>query len=87
MATVAGGGTTNFGDSKLFGELLAFRKTLAAERSIEPHHVFDNNVLRELARVKPKSLEEFIAIDGVNTAKASTWGPMFLEKVRASLWW
>jgi len=79
VATFARLGGAATGDTRLFGELLGYRKTLAQQRGLEPHQIFDNTVLRELARVKPKSLQEFLAVEGVSSNKGSMWGPLFIE--------
>lgn len=68
-------------DRELFDVLRDVRLRLARSRGVPPYVVFHDRTLRELARVRPQSLEALETIYGVGARKAETYGPDFLEAI------
>jgi ATP-dependent DNA helicase RecQ len=69
-------------DRGLFEALRALRRRLADERSVPPFVIFGDASLREMARVRPGSLEAFFAIVGVGQMKLDEFGDTFVEEIR-----
>ena len=69
-------------DRELFAALRDLRAGIAEERNVPPYVIFNDATLRELARRKPTSRDEFLDIRGVGSMKADTFGPQFLEVIR-----
>jgi ATP-dependent DNA helicase RecQ len=65
-------------DRELFEALRNLRRDVAAERGRQPYLIFHDNTLRELARVRPSSLERMRWISGVGDAKLNDFGERFL---------
>jgi ATP-dependent DNA helicase RecQ len=70
-------------DENLFEALRTLRRTLATERQVPPYVIFSDNTLRELARVRPSTLEKMRLIYGVGEMKLRDFGPAFLEVIAA----
>ena len=70
-------------DRELFEELRALRLRIARGRGVPPYVIFHDTTLRELARVKPRSLEELRHVYGVGARKAEELGEQFLDVLRA----
>jgi ATP-dependent DNA helicase RecQ len=68
-------------DRNLFEALRVLRRRLAEERQVQPYIVFSDATLRELARVRPSSLERMRLVYGVGDAKLRDFGPQFLELI------
>src|SRR6266478_48240 len=52
---------------------------IAQERDVPPYIVFNDATLRELARVRPSSLERMRLISGIGDAKLRDLGDRFLQ--------
>jgi ATP-dependent DNA helicase RecQ len=65
-------------DHDLFDALRALRKDIAHERSVPPYVVFSDATLRELARVRPTTLQNFRLIYGIGENKLNDLGPKFV---------
>jgi ATP-dependent DNA helicase RecQ len=61
-------------DRELFEALRAWRRETAAGRSVPPFVVFGDRTLRELARVRPSSLDRIRGISGVGSVKLAQFG-------------
>ena len=72
-------------DRGLFDALRAVRLEIARERGVPPYVVFHDTTLRELARVKPRSLEALRHIYGVGERKAADLGERFLSVIAAGV--
>ncbi len=72
-------------DAALFETLRALRRTMAEERGIPPYLIFSDATLRELARERPTTEAEFLAIKGVGQRKLEELGPRFLACIREYL--
>jgi ATP-dependent DNA helicase RecQ len=65
-------------DRELFEALRDLRRRLAMERQWQPYMVFSDATLRELARVRPSTLQKMRLIYGVGDAKLRDFGQAFL---------
>jgi ATP-dependent DNA helicase RecQ len=68
-------------DRDLFEALRQLRRTLAEQRGQAPYLIFNDNTLRELARVRPSSQERMRAVSGVGDAKLHLFGARFFEVI------
>ena len=70
-------------EAALFSRLKALRAGIARRQGVPAYVVFSDKTLRELARVRPATLEEFRSVSGVGEAKASRYGRAFLAEMEA----
>jgi ATP-dependent DNA helicase RecQ len=68
-------------DEALFEALRKLRRALATERQVPPYVIFSDNTLRELARVRPTTLEKMRLIYGVGDMKLRDFGPAVLKVI------
>jgi ATP-dependent DNA helicase RecQ len=68
-------------DAPLFEALRELRRQIALERGQKPYMVFDDKVLRELARVRPSTPERMRYISGIGDVKLREFGPRFLPLI------
>jgi ATP-dependent DNA helicase RecQ len=68
-------------DHGLFEELRVLRRELAVQRGVQPYLIFNDKTLRDLARVRPSTLERMRELYGVGEAKLRDFGPRFLALV------
>ena len=68
----------------LFQELRALRKRIATERHVPAYLVFGDAALLEMARRRPRTEEELLAISGVGAKKLAQYGAAFLALLRDS---
>ena len=71
-------------DRELFEELRVLRLEIARRRRVPPYVIFHDTTLREIARVKPKTVEELRHVYGVGDRKAADLGEMILAAVNRS---
>jgi ATP-dependent DNA helicase RecQ len=71
-------------DRDLFERLRAVRLEIARTRGVPPYVIFHDTTLRDMARVKPTSLDELRNVYGVGERKAADLGEAFLAEIRAS---
>ena len=69
-------------DRDLFERLRALRLRIARERGVPPYVIFHDTTLREMARLKPETLDALRHVYGVGARKADELGPAFLEAIR-----
>ena len=69
-------------DRLLFDELRALRRRVAEERGVPPYLIFSDASLRDMARLRPLTLEQFREVKGVGDWKLETFGERFLAVVR-----
>jgi ATP-dependent DNA helicase RecQ len=69
-------------DPGLFEALRELRRDLAEERGVPAFVIFQDTVLRELARRRPSTAENFRAVRGVGARKQAELGPRFAEAIR-----
>jgi ATP-dependent DNA helicase RecQ len=65
-------------DQHLFDTLRALRRQIAEGKQVPPYVVFHDTVLRELARVRPSTLERMHNVSGIGEAKLREYGDQFL---------
>ena len=70
-------------DRGLFEELRKLRSNIAAEASIPAYVVFGDASLRDMARLRPSSLEAFGHTHGVGQQKLRQYGDAFLGTIRS----
>ncbi|MGB2718085.1 MAG: DNA helicase RecQ [Vicinamibacterales bacterium] len=70
-------------DRALFDRLRALRLEIARNRGVPPYVIFHDTTLREMARVKPASLDALRHIYGVGARKAEDLGDRFLAAITA----
>ncbi len=71
-------------DAGVFEALRALRRRLAEEKGLPPYVVFHDATLKEMAALRPRTLEELARIHGVGEAKLAKYGRDFLEALRAA---
>ena len=69
-------------DRGLFEQLRDVRLQVARARGVPPYVVFHDATLREMARLKPASARDLLAVKGVGARKAEDLGEVFLEAIR-----
>jgi ribonuclease D len=65
-----------------FDALRNWRSKTAAARGVSPEIVFSNDILLEVAKRQPRTLEELRQIDGIGPWKAKTYGADLLRLAR-----
>jgi ATP-dependent DNA helicase RecQ len=71
-------------DRALFERLREMRIRLARARGVPPYVIFHDTTLRDLARRKPRSIEELHAVYGMGARKIELLGSAVLETILAS---
>jgi ATP-dependent DNA helicase RecQ len=66
-------------DRDLFEELRQLRLSLAEQRQVPPYIIFSDATLRELARIRPSTLDNMKLIYGVGNTKLRDYGNQFLH--------
>ncbi|HLN31863.1 MAG TPA: DNA helicase RecQ [Gemmataceae bacterium] len=66
-------------DRDLFEAMRDARRKLAEEKKLPPYVIFSDATLRELARVRPSSLERMRLVYGIGDAKLRDFGGQFLQ--------
>jgi ATP-dependent DNA helicase RecQ len=68
-------------DEGLFQALRELRSQLAVDRRVPAYVVFSDATLLEIARRRPASHAELLAVSGVGTAKLERYGDVFLAAI------
>src|SRR5688500_20222082 len=71
-------------DRDLFEELRDLRLDIARRRRVPPYVIFHDTTLREIARAKPKTIEQLRHVYGVGDRKAADHGELILALVGRS---
>jgi ATP-dependent DNA helicase RecQ len=71
-------------DRDLFERLRAVRLQIARSRGVPPYVVFHDTTLREMARLRPSTVDAFRQLRGVGARKAEDLGDAFLEAIRSA---
>ena len=66
---------------ELFEALRAHRLERAREQSVPPYVVASDRCLRDLARLRPRTLHELLMVHGIGPAKAERYGEGLLSVV------
>jgi ATP-dependent DNA helicase RecQ len=69
-------------DKDLFERLRTIRLEIARARGVPPYVIFHDTTLRDMARLKPTTLEALRHVYGVGERKALDLGEMFLKVLR-----
>lgn len=68
-------------EEALFQKLRELRRTIAQEIGKPPYIVFSDKTLRDMARTKPITNAQFLAVNGVGQHKLDLYGKRFMESV------
>jgi ATP-dependent DNA helicase RecQ len=68
-------------DQTLFESLRALRLDFARQRGVPPYVIFHDATLRELARLKPRTIEELYGVSGIGARKAEQYGQALLDVI------
>ena len=71
-------------DRELFERLRAVRLEIARARGVPPYVIFHDTTLRDMARLKPTTIEALRNVYGVGERKAADLGETFLAEIRGS---
>jgi ATP-dependent DNA helicase RecQ len=69
-------------EQELFDRLRAVRLRIARERGVPPYVIFHDTTLRELARLKPHTVDELSGVYGIGARKAQQVGELFIDAIR-----
>ena len=72
-------------DRLLFDELRVLRRRVAEERGVPPYLIFSDASLRDMARLRPTTLEQFREVKGVGDWKLETFGERFVVAIRRAV--
>jgi len=70
-------------DRDLFETMRDLRRELADQRRVPPYIIFNDATLRELARIRPSSLERMRMVSGIGDSKLRDLGQTFLDVITA----
>jgi len=68
-------------DRELFEALRRLRRTIARRKGVPAYVVFGDAALRDMARLKPSSVEAFLEVSGVGEKKSRQYGETFLSAI------
>ena len=69
-------------DRGLFDDLRDLRRQIADERALPPFVVFSDAVLRDMARLRPASVEAMSTIKGIGDRKLADLGQRFVDAIK-----
>ena len=69
-------------DRDLFERLRSVRLEIARSRGVPPYVIFHDATLREMARLRPTSIDALLEVKGVGARKADDLGGIFLDAIR-----
>ncbi|MFH1855792.1 MAG: DNA helicase RecQ [Candidatus Omnitrophota bacterium] len=72
-------------DEELYQALRAKRRQLAGEKRVPAYIIFGDKTLKDMAKVKPLSLEDFSDVFGIGEAKLAQYGEIFTKVIREYL--
>ncbi|MBK8095559.1 MAG: DNA helicase RecQ [Planctomycetes bacterium] len=70
-------------DERLFAELRALRRTIAAELAVPPYVVFHDVTLQDLAKKRPRDRDAMLRIKRIGERKFEAFGERFLAAIAA----
>jgi ATP-dependent DNA helicase RecQ len=70
-------------DRQLFEGMRGLRRELAERERVPPYIIFSDTTLRELARVRPSTLERMRLVYGIGEMKLRAYGERFLDLIVA----
>jgi ATP-dependent DNA helicase RecQ len=66
-------------NDELFTRLKKLRTDIAKVLAVPPYVVFHDKSLKEMASVEPRTLDDFLEINGVGESKVKKYGQVFLD--------
>ncbi|HSH00410.1 MAG TPA: DNA helicase RecQ [candidate division Zixibacteria bacterium] len=69
-------------DRELFELLRALRLSIARQKDVPPFVIFHDTTLRDMARKKPRTRVEFLAVHGIGEKKAEDYALEFIRTIR-----
>ena len=69
------------GEESLFQKLRELRRAIAQEIGKPPYIVFSDKTLRDMARIKPVTNAQFLAVNGVGQHKLDLYGQRFMQTI------
>jgi len=69
-------------DKGLFEALRKVRKEIASDKKVPAYVVFGDAALRDMARRKPATVENFLEVNGVGDKKCKQYGRVFLAAIK-----
>jgi ATP-dependent DNA helicase RecQ len=80
--SAAEAGAASDADAELLAALKALRGAIAAAQKQPAYVIFADRTLIEMARRRPRSLDEMAGVHGVGAVKLQKYGPAFLAVIR-----
>ena len=77
-----GGSDPNPVGNPLFDALRAKRRELAQEAGVPPYVIFHDSTLRDMARIRPKSVRDMALISGIGARKLEAYGAAFVDVLK-----
>ena len=68
-------------EESLFQKLRELRRTIAQEIGKPPYILFSDKTLRDMARIKPVTNAQFLAVNGVGQHKLDLYGQRFMQTI------
>ena len=68
-------------EESLFQKLRELRRTIAQKIGKPPYIVFSDKTLRDMARIKPVTNAQFLAVNGVGQHKLDLYGQRFMQTI------
>lgn len=65
----------------MFQKLRSLRLSIARENGLPPYMVFNDRTLRDMARLKPVTDAQFLAVNGVGESKLAKYGRRFMDAI------
>ncbi len=84
MAPVLREGAADAAETTLFQALRGLRKQFADQENVPPYVIFSDATLHEMARIKPRTQTEMLAVQGVGAKKWERYGAAFLAVTKAA---
>ena len=69
-------------DRELFERLRGVRLEIARSRGVPPYVIFHDATLREMARLRPSTIDGLLQVKGVGARKADELGDAMLAAIR-----
>ncbi|WP_267201448.1 DNA helicase RecQ [Limosilactobacillus kribbianus] len=69
-------------EAELFQALRLKRRELASEQKVPPFVVFSDRALHEMARLKPQTADDFLAVNGVGQVKLKRYGDVMMKVIK-----
>ena len=73
--------TAQHQNPELFERLRELRKKQASALGLPPYVVFSDTALWSMCNILPKTLEEFLSVNGVGARKAERYGRLFIAEI------